>query len=106
MNPVDANADARDRKTALYMAMVVRNALEDFHARHLSDDLMRELNPIIRDGIYTALHAARLAPSIPGADAFVHFQKTMIPKYWEDPELLDDYVETVHLYETRGGRGA
>ena len=29
--------------TALYIAMVVRNALEDFHCRHLSDQQMKEL---------------------------------------------------------------
>ena len=106
MSQVDANADARDRETALYVAMVARNAMEDFHAMHLTDDQMRELNPIVRDGIYTALHAARSAPSNRGADTYVHFQKTMIPKYWEDPELLDDYVETVHTYEARDRRGA
>jgi len=35
--------------------MVVRNATEEFHAEHLTDEQMRELNPIIRNAIYTAL---------------------------------------------------
>ena len=42
---------------ATYMAMVVRNAMEDFHCEHLTDDQMKELNPIIRNAICTALHA-------------------------------------------------
>jgi len=31
--------------------------MEDFHCRHLSDEQMAELNPIIRNAIYTALYA-------------------------------------------------
>lgn len=37
------------------IAMNVRNEMEDFHVRHLSDEQMRELNPIIRNAIYTTL---------------------------------------------------
>ena len=40
-----------------YIAIVVRNAMEDFHCKHLSDEQMKELNPIIRNAIYTALYA-------------------------------------------------
>src|SRR5262245_60252351 len=48
----------KDREdAAMYVAMVVRNALEDFHCRHLSDEQMKELNPLIRNAICTALHA-------------------------------------------------
>ena len=41
---------------ATYISMVVRNAMEDFHCEHLSDGQMKELNPIIRNAIGTALH--------------------------------------------------
>ena len=34
---------------AMYIASVVRNAMEDFHGRHLSDEQMKELNPIVRN---------------------------------------------------------
>ena len=37
--------------------MVIRNAMEDFHCEHLTDDQMKDLNPIIRDAVCTALHA-------------------------------------------------
>ena len=33
---------------AAYIAMVVRNAMEDFHCEHLTDEQMMELNPIVR----------------------------------------------------------
>jgi len=39
-----------------YIAMVIRNAMEDFHCKHLSDTQMKELNPLIRNAIYTALY--------------------------------------------------
>lgn len=41
----------KNQLTAMYIAMVVRNAMEDFHAKHLSDTQMAELNPIIRNAI-------------------------------------------------------
>jgi hypothetical protein len=46
-----------DQQLANFIAMVVRNAMEDFHCQHLTDDQMKELNPIIRNAICTALHA-------------------------------------------------
>jgi hypothetical protein len=80
------------QKFAMYIAMVVRNEMEDFHAEHLSDDQMRELNPIIRNAICTALHAAQNYETSPGAKNFVDFQKLSTPDYWEKPTLTDDYL--------------
>ena len=37
------------------IASYVRDNMEDFHCKHLSDAQMRELNPLIRNAIYTAL---------------------------------------------------
>jgi hypothetical protein len=62
---------------------------------------MKELNPIIRNAIYTALDAAANAATSEAADHFVQFQIRLIPDYWEDPELLDDYVETEKLFEKK-----
>lgn len=81
-----------DRAVAKYIAMVVRNAMEDFHVAHLSDEQMRELNPIVRNAIYTALHALRRVDSDPASRSYVEFALLLIPKYWEEPELLPDYV--------------
>ena len=85
--PVEA-----DQKLANYIAMVIRNAMEDFHCEHLTDDQMKELNPIIRNAICTALHAFNNYEHADVAEKFVAFNLCMVPKYWELPELLDDYV--------------
>jgi hypothetical protein len=82
---------------AMLLAMVVRSAMEDFHHRHLSDEQMKELNPIIRNAIYTGLQALRHYDRSEGARSFADFQKMLIPKYWEQPELLTDFVESVKM---------
>lgn len=73
--------------TALYIALVVRNALEDFHCQHLSDAQMKEFNPLIRDAVYNALYAYSLFESSPQARRFVQYHTEMIPSYWEMPQL-------------------
>jgi hypothetical protein len=40
---------------AMFIARVVRDAMEDFHVEHLSDDQMAQLNLIIRQAITDAL---------------------------------------------------
>lgn len=80
------------RKLANYIAMVVRNAMEDFHHEHLSDDQMKQLNPIIRNAVCTALHAFENYEHADEAGRFVDFNMRMIPRYWERPQLLDGYV--------------
>jgi hypothetical protein len=45
------------------VALAVRNAVEEFHVKHLIDARMAERNLIIRNAIYTALHAwATMSP--------------------------------------------
>ncbi len=82
---------------AMFLAMVVRNAMEDFHHRHLSDEQMKESNPIIRNAIYTGLQALRHYDRSEAARSFADFQNMLIPKYWEQPELLTDFVESVKM---------
>ena len=82
-----------DQQLASYIAMVIRNAMEDFHCRHLTDDQMKELNPIVRNAVCTALHAFNNCEKADAAARFVAFNFRMIPDYWEQPELLADYVE-------------
>jgi hypothetical protein len=88
----DLRLDDETAGITMVVAMTVRNAMEDFHHEHLTDEQMATLNPIIRDGIATGLYA--LAH---GDDSrcrrFVDFQARMIPDYWERPELLDDLTE-------------
>ena len=85
---------AEETKTfAMYIAIVIRNAMEDFHCEHLSDDQMKQLNPIIRNAVCTALHTFQNYERSPRDRQFMDFQLRLIPKYWESPRLLDDYLK-------------
>jgi hypothetical protein len=89
------------QEMAMFLAMVVRNAMEDFHVKHLTDEQMRELNPIIRNAIYTGLQSLRHYDRSEGAQSFADFQKRLIPKYWEQPALLSGFVETVRKMDDK-----
>ncbi len=93
MNTNQPELSEDTQHVATFIAMVVRNAMEDFHCEHLTNDEMKELNPIIRNSICTALHAFNCYEQSDAAARFVDFNLHMIPPYWELPELLDDYVE-------------
>jgi hypothetical protein len=79
------------KEMSTFIAIVVRNAMEDFHVKHLSDAQMRELNPIIRSAVFTALHAARSRGRSETARGWIDSQLQHIPPYWEQPELLPEY---------------
>jgi hypothetical protein len=87
------------RDMAKYVAMVIRNAMEEFHCKYLSDEQMKELNPIIRNAVCTALHAASKMGESDAARKFVEFQTLLIPSYWEEPELLQDFIESEQYFE-------
>lgn len=73
-----------DNAVAKAIAAVVRNAMEDFHYKYLSDEQMKELNPIIRNAIYTALIHLQENP------IFLYTYSLMyVPDYWEDCEMLE-----------------
>lgn len=78
---------------AKFIAIVVRNAMEDFHVKHLTDEQMKELNPLIRNAIATALHAFNHYEQLPAARRFVDHQFRCIPQYWEPPQLLKGYLQ-------------
>lgn len=44
-----------NNRLAKCIASYVRNGIEDFHVDYLSDEQMRELNPLIRNAVYTFL---------------------------------------------------
>jgi hypothetical protein len=89
------------QETAIYIASVVRNAMEDFHCRHLSDEQMKELNPIIRDAICTALFAYENYHRSIAAQNFVDFNIRLIPDYWEKPKLTASFLECVKYFEEK-----
>jgi len=73
-----------------FIAMVIRNSMEDFHCEHLTDGQMKELNPIIRNAVYTALYAMVFHGDLEKADQFMRYHYSMIPDYWEEPKLFTD----------------
>ena len=75
------------------LAIVVRNAMDEFHSKYLSDEQMAELNPIIRNAIYTATYALNHMHRSKKAEQYVMYHMSMIPDYWEDCELLTDLEE-------------
>lgn len=84
---------------AKFIAMVVRDEMEDFHCAHLSDTEMAELNPLIRNAICTALHALKLSKNAIPAQRYVNDTVRAIPDYWEEPRLTEDFLIFVALSE-------
>jgi hypothetical protein len=66
------------------IAAYVRMNMEDFHHEHLSDKQMKELNPIIRNAIYTFLVDENDSDTMD--ISFVC--KYNLPSYWEDCEYI------------------
>lgn len=94
-----------DQIDAMIIAMHVRNNMEDFHVRNLSDSQMKELNPIIRQAIYEALFMrGRILKSL-GGEMLKYVENCRenykwleleIPDYWELPNarrLMKQYDE-------------
>jgi hypothetical protein len=75
----------------MYIAAVIRCEMEDFHHEHLSDEQMKELNPIIRNAVFTALVAFQAMDEETLARDFVNFYLQMIPDYWEKPTLTEEF---------------
>lgn len=85
---------------ATFLAMCVRNALEgtlhggELGEISLTDEQMALLNPIVRNAIATGLHAISHGGN-PAVRQYIGFQLSLVPSYWEPPELLPDYIEVV-----------
>jgi len=81
---------------AKIIAMEVRNAMEDFHVKHLTDEQIQELNPIVRNAIFSAVMLLKYAGDAgdraknQNAIAGISRLLMMVPKYWEEPELNED----------------
>jgi hypothetical protein len=87
------------KQTAMLVAMTIRNAMEDFHIQHLSDAQMKELNPIIRNAVATALYALRNYGEDEACTKFVNFQTILFPPYWEEPQLNEEFKKFVKYLE-------
>jgi len=83
INDISKKNREAENWAAKFIAAVVRNYMEDFHCKYLSDAQMKELNPIIRNAIYTAIVVMDENPTAAAAYASMY-----VPPYWEDCELL------------------
>ena len=86
-----------ERTLAMIIAMTVRNHIEDLH-EHITDELMIKLNQHTRDAVFTTLVAMKEYPDSEAAQRFIGFQSMLIPKYWEEPKLTDEYVRTRRMF--------
>ena len=74
---------------------IARNVFEDLHIKHIPDAAMKELNQAIRNAVFTALQALRATPRLSRARKYVNYHLHFIPKYWEPPQLLSGYVDSI-----------
>jgi len=81
----------RENHFAKLLAAAVRNGIEGFHHKYLSDAQMKELNPLIRNALYTAL--VNINEDNDECE-YIKFIEQYIPPYWEDCELSGyDFIE-------------
>lgn len=75
---------------AKLLASFVRSEIEDFHCEHLTNKQMKELNPLIRNGIVAGLY---YLDNVRNERIFkaLNFQIRLIPDYWENPVISDMY---------------
>jgi len=81
---------------AKLIAANVRNNIENFHCKYLSDAQMKELNPLIRDAIYTAMVNMTEKPE------YINFYQQHVPPYWEDCELTTSKSYTKNRLKNKG----
>ena len=87
-SPADQEIQNGMKLQSKLISIVIRNAMEDFHSKNLTDAQMKELNPIIRNSVYTALYSMHYCKDSIKLMEFISYQSDMIPAYWEEPELI------------------
>ena len=92
-SPIDKDIQEGMKFQSKYISIVIRNATEDFHSKHLTDAQMEELNPLIRNAVYTALYTMQYYKDSVRAQEFMDSQVGMIPDFWEEPELIGNVGE-------------
>lgn len=106
MEPKVFDSLTAKEKLSLLIAMHIRNKMEDFHCDHLSDDQMKELNPIIRKAVLESLIYSEESEKVVEAGIpkdkiekwtfSVGLLIRMIPDYWElfkEEEVRKDIEE-------------
>lgn len=100
MDPKKFATLSERQKQAMLLGIEVRNNMEDFHVKYLSDEQMKELNPIIRQGIINGIELwdeykrfMRTKKPNGKLSEYVGWALMAIPDYWEPPE--DDYYKRI-----------
>ena len=74
------------------IAAYIRYNMEDFHHEHLTDKQMKELNPIIRNAIFTFLKDEAEGDTF-DISSLCTFN---LPSYWEDCEYVNMHASTAN----------
>ena len=69
----------------LLVSMYLRNAIEDFHVAHLSDEQMKELNQLIRQALYDIVSIIEDDYDSRKGQLLMSLLVDSIPSYWEIP---------------------
>jgi hypothetical protein len=86
LNSLPAVDESHVLLITMLISMQIRNSMEDFHVKNLSDEQMKELNPIIRQAVCDVLSALFIArPEF--SHTFIAFLADSVPNYWEPPKL-------------------
>ena len=95
------------QKQVMLLGIEVRNNIEDFHAKYLSDEQMKELNPLIRQGIMNGIELweeykryRRSKKQNGEITAYMLMALMMIPDYWELP--VENYKKHIAEKKNRG----
>jgi len=96
-------------KITLIISKYIRDEIEDFHGKYLSDEQMKELNPIIRQALFNILTIFDISQTPETCDYklaaqdLVNGLKQTLPDYWELPNKetpwkeLDELINTMRL---------
>lgn len=95
INALQANDLEAIKKISKLIALSVRNGIEGFHTTYLSDEQMKELNPLIRNAVYNALFALSHYDIDDNSRKYIEYQIAFLPDYWEDPELYPQFEKSI-----------
>lgn len=86
------------KKMVKFIALVIRNRMEDYHVAYLSDNEMARLNPRIRNGVLTVLWAWMFQDGDAACDALIQeiFSGSVDDLDWDE---LDLPCKNNHIFE-------
>src|SRR5438067_2205422 len=94
-------------KATFLIVKYIRDEMEDFHCDHLSDDQMKELNPIIRQALFNIFMFWEISQTpedteykLAAKDLLCGTKQT-IPDYWELPDTEAPWKELDMIIDMR-----